>query len=250
MWDGLKQVFANPFVRGMSLLLLLGDGIGTVNYALVADYAKDHFTDAIARTRFFSGMDLSTNTLQIILQLTLTRWLLPRAGAGALIALWGVGVTIVLLLVFFAADPHAAVTGLGVAQVAEKVAGIPSGNVLLELIRSMAGFFLLMPWVALALVVSRALAYGLVGPARESLFSMVPRTLRYKGKNAVDTAVWRFGDLAVASIMDGLRGVGVGIAGFSLLAASWGAMATGIGWRLAETARRETSMPARQVGAT
>ncbi|GAB3349351.1 NTP/NDP exchange transporter [Lysobacter tyrosinilyticus] len=247
MWDGLKQVFANPFVRGMSLLLLLGDGIGTVNYALVADYAKDHFTDAIARTRFFSGMDLSTNTLQVILQLTLTRWLLPRAGAGALIALWGLGVTIVLLMVFFAADPHAAVTGFSAAQVAEKVANIPNG---LGLVRAMAEFFLLMPWVALALVVSRALAYGLVGPARESLFSMVPRTLRYKGKNAVDTAVWRFGDLTVASVMDGLRGVGVGIAGFSLLAASWGAMATAIGWRLAETARREDSMPAHQVGAT
>jgi AAA family ATP:ADP antiporter len=250
MWDGLKQVFANPFVRGMSLLLLLGDGIGTVNYALVADYAKEHFTDAIARTRFFGGMDLATNTLQVILQLTVTRWLLPRSGAGILIALWGLGVAVVLLLVFFAADPHAAVTGWTSTRVAETVAGISGSGLLMDLLRSMTGFFLLMPWVALALVVSRALAYGLVGPARESLFSMVPRSVRYKGKNAVDTAVWRFGDLTVASIMDGLRGFGVGIAGFSLLAASWGAVATAIGWRLADSARRENSMPAHQVGAT
>ena len=249
MWDGLRQVFANPFVRGMSLLLLLGDGIGTVNYALVADYAKDHFTDAVARTRFFGGMDLTTNTLQVILQLTLTRWLLPRAGAGVLIGLWGVGVTIVLLLVYFAADPHAAITGVSPAEAASRLAHFSGEGFLIDLVRSMAGFFLLMPWVALALVVSRALAYGLVGPARESLFSMVPRSVRYKGKNAVDTAVWRFGDLSVASIMDGLRGFGVGIAGFSLLAASWGALATAVGWRLADTARRENSLPAHQVGA-
>jgi AAA family ATP:ADP antiporter len=187
--------------------------------------------------------------LQVILQLTITRWLLPRSGAGLLIALWGIGVTIVLLLVFFAADPNGAVTGYTSAQVAERVAGITGNGLVADLIRSMTGFFLLMPWVALALVVSRALAYGLVGPARESLFSMVPRSVRYKGKNAVDTAVWRFGDLTVASIMDGLRGFGVGIAGFSLLAASWGAIATTIGWRLADTARRENSLPAHQVGA-
>lgn len=249
MWDGLKQVFANPFVRGMSLLLLLGDGIGTVNYALVADYAKDHFADAVARTRFFSGMDLTTNLLQVVLQVTVTRWLLPRSGAGVLIAAWGLGVVVVLLLVFFAADPYAAVTGLHAAQVAQSVAGMQGSGVLVDLARSMASFLLLMPWVALALVVSRALAYGLVGPARESLFSMVPRSVRYKGKNAVDTAVWRFGDLSVASIMDGLRGFGVGIAGFSLLAASWGAIAAAVGWRLADSARRENSLPAHQVGA-
>ncbi|WP_460714336.1 NTP/NDP exchange transporter [Lysobacter terrae] len=250
MWDGLKQVFANPFIRGMSLLLLLGDGIGTVNYALVADYAKDHFTDAVARTQFFSGMDLTTNILQVFLQIFVTSWLLPRKGAGLLIALWGTGVMVVLLLVFFAADPHAAVTGLDAGRVARTVADIPGNWFGTELVRSMVGFLLLMPWVAMALVVSRALAYGMVGPARESLFSMVPRSVRYKGKNAVDTAVWRFGDLTVASIMDGLRGFGVGVAGFSLLAASWGALATAVGWRLADTARRENSLPAHQVGAT
>ncbi|MFC5569769.1 NTP/NDP exchange transporter [Lysobacter yangpyeongensis] len=249
MWDGLKQVFANPFVRGMSLLLLLGDGIGTINYALVADYAKGHFADAVARTRFFGGMDLTTNTLQVVLQLTVTRWLLPRSGAGLLIALWGLGVMVVLLLVYFAADPYGAVSGITQAQAAASMAGVHGGSFVMDLVRSMYGFFLLMPWVALALVVSRALAYGLVGPARESLFSMVPRSVRYKGKNAVDTAVWRFGDLSVASIMDGLRGFGVGIAGFSLLAASWGALATAVGWRLADIARRENSLPAHQVGA-
>ena len=51
-------------------------------------------------------------------------------------------------------------------------------------------------------------------PARHSLFARVPRNLRYKGQNVVDTAVWRFGDLAIASSMNALRTVGVGIAGF------------------------------------
>ncbi|GAB3378096.1 NTP/NDP exchange transporter [Lysobacter fragariae] len=248
MWEGLKQVFANPFVRSMSLLLLLGDGIGTVNYALVADYARDAYVDAIARTRFFGGLDMATNLLQVALQLTLTRWLLPRYGAGALIATWGAGVMVVLGLAAFVADPHAAISGVPAARVAQLVGGIHGSGWLADLARSMTELVLVMPWVALALVVSRAMAYGLMGPARESLFSLVPRSLRYKGKNAVDTAVWRFGDLSVSSIMDGLRAMGAGVSGFALMAACSGAVASVVGWRLSRRARDDYAMPDYQVG--
>ena len=62
----------------MALLMLLGDGIGTLAYALVADYAKAHFHGAIARTAFYNELDLGTNLLGAALQLTLTRWLLVR----------------------------------------------------------------------------------------------------------------------------------------------------------------------------
>ena len=43
MLDGLKQIFTKPFMRSMAVLLLFGDGIGTVYYALVADYSGAHF---------------------------------------------------------------------------------------------------------------------------------------------------------------------------------------------------------------
>jgi hypothetical protein len=42
--------------------------------------------DAIARTLFAANIDLSTNILQIVVQVTLTRWLLRRRGAGPVIA--------------------------------------------------------------------------------------------------------------------------------------------------------------------
>ena len=50
MFDGLKQVFADPFMRSMALLMVLGDCIGTINYALVTDYSGAVFHDAVART--------------------------------------------------------------------------------------------------------------------------------------------------------------------------------------------------------
>jgi len=201
MFDGLRQVFANPFMRGMAALLLLADGIGTVNYALVTDYSYHAFADAVARTRFAADVDLATNVLTALVQLTLTRWLLPKHGAGPTILGWAVASLWMLLLVVLAPDPHAPV---------------------------LAG----MPMVALALIVSRGLAYGMAEPARHSLFAGVPRNVRYKGQNAVDTAVWRFGDVAIATGMNALRGVGATVAAFAGLSAAAAVAAGAIGWRL------------------
>ena len=75
-------------MRGMAVLLLLADGIGTVNYALVADYSGATFTDAVSRTRFAANVDLAANILTVVLQITLTRWLLPRKGPGLVITIW------------------------------------------------------------------------------------------------------------------------------------------------------------------
>ncbi|MFT3754593.1 MAG: MFS transporter [Pseudoxanthomonas sp.] len=207
MWDGLKQIFSNPFIRGMAILLLLADGIGTVNYALMIDYSGATFTDAAARTRFHADVDLACNLLTVIVQLGLTRWLLPRKGPGVLIMLWASISVAVLLVVVFAADPH-----------------VPLFN---------------LPWLVgpiaptvLALIVSRGLAYGMAEPARHSLYTRVPRNVRYKGQDAVDTAVWRFGDLVIATGMNGLKSLGVAVGGFAAISAGAAFCAAGIGWRL------------------
>jgi AAA family ATP:ADP antiporter len=202
MWDGLKQIFADPFMRGMAILLLLADGIGTVNYALVTDYSGATFADAVARTRFAANVDLAGNLLTMATQLFVTRWLLPRRGPVFVILVWALASVAVLMVVVFAPDPHAPL-----------LAGMPA--------------------VAIALIVSRGLAYGMAEPARHSLYTRVPRSVRYKGQNAVDTAVWRFGDVAIASGMNGLRTLGMATGGFASLSAVAAVAAAAIGWRLA-----------------
>ena len=84
----------------------------------------------------------------------------------------------------------------------------------------------------LALIISRGLAYGMAEPARHSLYTRVPRNVRYKGQDAVDTAVWRFGDMAIATGMNGLKSLGMSIGGFAGLSALAAFAAAGIGWRL------------------
>lgn len=207
MWDGLKQIFTDPFIRGMAILLLLADGIGTVNYALMIDYSGATFADAAARTRFHADVDLASNLLTVIVQIVLTRWLLPRSGPGVVITIWALVSIAVLLVVVFSADPHAPLFTLP---------------------------FLLGPVAptVLALIVSRGLAYGMAEPARHSLYTSVPRNVRYKGQDAVDTAVWRFGDLVIATSMNGLKAVGMTIGGFAGLSALAAFAAAGIGWRL------------------
>lgn len=196
LWAGIKQLWSRPFLRYMALLMLFGDGIGTLAYALVADYAKAHFADTLARTEFYNDLDLATNLVGAVLQLTLTRWLLVRHGAG-----WGLVLP----------------TLVNVALLAG-VAWLGGGSLLL------LGYSV--PALAVMLMITRGFAYGMTKPAVDALYTRVPRETRYKGKNFVETAVWRFGDVVVTSAVSGLRAVGMGVAGLALLGTGVAAMAT------------------------
>jgi ATP:ADP antiporter, AAA family len=189
LWAGIKELWSRPFLRYMALLMLFGDGIGTLAYALVADYAKAHFTDAVARTAFYSNLDLATNLFGAIMQLTLTRWLLIRHGAG-----WGLVLPALVNMVLLGA-----------------IALIGDGDL------SVLGYGL--PLLGVMLVITRGFAYGMTKPAVDALYTRVPRETRYKGKNFVETAVWRFGDLVVTSAVSGLRMLGWGIGGLALAGA-------------------------------
>ena len=196
LWAGVKELWTRPFLRYMALLMLFGDGIGTLAYALVADYAKANFIDAVARTAFYTNLDLATNLIGATLQLTVTRWLLIRHGAG-----WG------LLL------PALVNVGLLAA-----IAVLGGGHLLV--------FGVSVSLIAIMLGVTRGFAYGMTKPAIDALYTRVPRETRYKGKNFIETAVWRFGDLVVTTAVSGLGIIGLGVGGMALLGTSVAAMAT------------------------
>jgi AAA family ATP:ADP antiporter len=197
LWAGIRELWSRPFLRYMALLMLFGDGIGTLAYALVADYAKANFADAVARTAFYNNLDLATNLLGAALQLSVTPWLLVRRGAG-----WGLVLPALVNVALLGA-----------------VALIGSGSV------SFFGHSLPL-LLAVMLVITRGFAYGMTKPAVDALYTRVPREMRYKGKNFVETAVWRFGDLVVTSAVNGLRALGLGVSGLALAGAGVAALAT------------------------
>ena len=230
MFDGLKQVFATPFIRNMAILMVLGDAIGTIAYALVTDYSGATFHDAVARTRFAADVDLYTNVLQVVAQLTLTRWLLVRHGAGSVFAIRAMVGVAACAAMALATDPNVVVLG-------------PLSFSLGPLHLGLSG----LPWVAVMLVLTRSLAYGMDQPARETLFTLVPRDWRYKGKNAVDTAVWRAGDVLVATTLNGLRALGAGVGVFGWMGAAALALGGTIGWRLARDVESDSLRAQRQA---
>ncbi len=204
---GLRAVFTIPFVRDMALLMLLSDGVGTLAYAFVADFAKAHYADAALRTAFYGHLDLAVNLLQIILQLSLTRWMLVRLGyAAGLIVPAAVNVALLIAVFVF-------------------------GTIQFGLL----GFTVSM--VTLMLVVTRSFAYGVTKPAYDGLYTRVNREMRYKGKNFVDTAVWRFGDLGVTSGLNALRAASVDLGTIILMAAAAAGCAGWFGWRAARESR-------------
>jgi len=162
------------------------------------------------------------------MQVLITPWLLSRRGAAAVIGVWSVTTVCFLTLAAVVADAHAPLTQV-FPLYGQLVAALPQG------VSALIGP---LPAVAVALVVSRGLAYGMVGPARESMFASAARTLRYKGKNAVDTAAWRFGDVMVATAMVSLRSVGVGVGGLAAISAAVAAGAGVVGWNIARWVQR------------
>lgn len=208
MWDGLKQLISNPFVASMAIIMLLSDAIGTIAYALVVDYSGSAFPhQAIAQTRFAANIDLVSNFLQVMIQLTVTRWLLVRYGAGIVFLFCGFLVILACLM----------------------MAAVPAQN---------APIIGIMPPVAVLLIVTRALSHGMLVPARESLYTLVRRDVRYKGKNTVDTIVWRAGDIMSLLSLNGLRRLGITIVGFEILWAFLAGLAAWIGWNLAKKVSR------------
>jgi AAA family ATP:ADP antiporter len=220
LWAGARALWSQPFLRYMALLMLFGDGIGTLAYALVADYAKAHFTGEVARTQFYNDLDLATNLLGALLQLSVTRWLLVRHGAG-----WGlvvpalVNVVILVALVVVGASSSLILFGAGV------------------------------PLLAMMMVVTRGFAYGMTKPAVDALYTRVPRETRYKGKNFVETAVWRFGDLVITSGISGLGKLGVGVAGMALVGAGISSLAVWVAHKAGHAPDLSPEPPAPRGGA-
>jgi AAA family ATP:ADP antiporter len=165
------------------MLMVFGVGIGTLLYNEQAAIARRFFTDDAARTAFYANIDLAINGVAIVVQLFLTRWLLRRHG---------VGVTLMI--------PALAV-----------LAGIA--------ILAASPFPLL---VAVVQVLTRAGEFSLGKPARETIYTRVPREWRYKAKAVIDTVIYRGGDLTFAWVHKALSlfgshivflgGVGVALA--------------------------------------
>ncbi len=169
---GLRLVWQQPLLRALALLMFFGVGVGTLLYSEQAAIARRYFADEAARTAFYAGIDLAVNTLTLLVQVLVTRWLLQRHGIAP-----------ALLLPAFA---------------------ILLGYCLLALSP-------LPMLVAIVQVMTRAGEFALAKPARETLYTRVDRESRYKAKAFIDTVVYRGGDLSFVWLHKALAAFGSGV---------------------------------------
>ena len=196
---GLRLVAREPLLRAIAILVFFGVGVGTLLYNEQAAIARAYFTDAASRTAYYAGIDLAVNGLTLLVQLLLTRWLLTRHGIGPALL-------------------------------------IPAFAILIGFAALAASPFPLL--VAAVQVVTRASEFSLAKPARETVYTRVPREWRYKAGAAIDTVIYRGGDLTFVWLHKALSVLGSGAVFLTGMAVTAG-MVFGA-WRLV---REQSKLP-------
>jgi len=188
---GLQLIAREPLLRWLAVLVLFGVGVGTLLYNEQAAIARRLFTDPAASTAYYASIDLAVNALTLLVQMLFTRLLLSRFGIAPALLIPGVAIII----------------GYSILAVSP-----------------------LPMMVAIVQVVTRASEFSLAKPARETIYTRVGREWRYKAGAAIDTVVYRGGDLTFAWVHKLLSAFGSHVVfGAGLLVAC--AMTLGA-WRL------------------
>lgn len=195
--DGIRHMLSSPYLIGIALLVLFYTVTSTFLYFQQIDIVERVFgADRAARTRVFGMIDLAVNSVTLICQLFIT---------GRVMRWLGVGFGIAFL-------PLVTMVGFGILGTAPTLAVL-------------IGF----------LIIRRAGNYAIQRPAREALFTVLPRTDKYKAKNLADTFIYRLGDQTGAWAYSGMAffGMGVSALAFTMVPVSllWLALTLWLGRR-------------------
>jgi len=192
--DGIRHVLASRYLLGICAFMLLFTIGSTFLYNIQADIMSRTFVDPAERTSVFARINLAVNALTLLTQLFLTGRIMKR---------FGVGLTLAFL-------PLLSVAGFLVLGAAPVFAAF----VVFQVLR-------------------RAGNFALAVPAREVLYTVLPRRDKYKAKNFNDTFVYRAGDQVGAWSFAGFGALGLGTAAMAWsmvpLAAVWLGVALWLG---------------------
>ena len=203
-WEGFQAVFRSPYLLAICAYVLILAVMATLVYFTRLQMVAALGTNLDMRTATFARIDMITQAATLVLQAVVTGQLMKRVG---------VSVTLALLPI------TAALGFIGLAIIGSLAA----------LIAFEATF--------------RAVQRGIMRPARETLFTVIPRADRYKAKAFIDTFVYRSGDV-IGAQTEGLLGrLGMGLAALASfavpLAMVWMALGLWLGYAQRERAARE-----------
>jgi AAA family ATP:ADP antiporter len=177
-WDGVTHICKSPYLSGLFLFIFLYTFTSTWTYFQQSELTRSGFIDKAARTAFFAKLDLSVNTLTLVLQVFVT---------GRLMKFLGVTVTLLFM-------PVLSLFGFAAIALAP-----------------------VLPVLAAFQIARRASTFAFMRPAREVLFTVLRREDKYKAKSFIDTFGYRCGDQFGVSY-SGLKALGFGLSAISYIA--------------------------------
>lgn len=177
IWEGALHVFRSKYLLLICLLMLSHNLTSTFLYNGLAVLVDQNIVGFDDRTRFFSYVDLVVQVLAFLFQFLITS-----------------------RLVIYLGMPRTAILPPILLAAGFTLLGSSLGLVLFAAIQ----------------VAQRALNYGLLGPVKEMLFTVVDRETKYKSKNFIDTVVYRGSDVTASWLFKGMM-----IAGLSISQVAW-----------------------------
>jgi len=203
---GLSLIAREPLLRWMAAVVLLGVGVGTLLYNEQAAIVRRLYPDSRAATAYYANIDLAINALTLFVQVFVTRWLLSRYGIKPALLL----------------PPLAILLGYSVLAAAP-----------------------LPILVAIVQIITRSSEFCLNKPARETIYTQVAREWRYKAGAAIDTVVYRAGDLTFVWVHKVVSGFGS-----SAVFGAGIAIACGFGFSAYNLWREQRKLPAARSAET
>jgi AAA family ATP:ADP antiporter len=207
VFEGFPLLFKSAYLGGIGGWVFLLSFAGTMLYFVQAEVVAAYTADSGERTQIFATIATWVGILSLVMQITVTGRIIPAIGVGRAAAL--------LPLVFV----------IGFAALA-----------LSPVLLVVAGFQ----------AVQRAANFGIANLARESLWTVVNRSEKFKAKNIVDGTVFRGADAVNAQIFTLLfrvfaLSIPVIAAISAVIAAGWAALSLWLGRQQEARARDQGS---------
>ena len=211
-WEGLAAIVRSPYLLGIGGYIALIGISNTLIYFTQATIILESTDTFSERLRGFAQFDMLAETATLLTQVFLTTRIIKRLGVG-----W----TLAILPL---------ITAIGFAVLALwPVYGV----------------------MAIFQAVHRAGRHAVSRPARESLFSVLSASEKYKAKPVVDVFVYRAGDVAGVGMEATLRAMGASIGWLAAatvpLAAGWAVLSVALG---RTQARKAEQLAAAQAPST
>jgi AAA family ATP:ADP antiporter len=193
-WEGAQAVATSPYLLGIGGYIILLAISNTLIYFTQANVILDNTDTFSQRVGSFALFDMLAQIATLMTQIFITARLIRRLGVG-----WTLSI--------------------------------------LPLV-TVAGFAVLAVWpiygvMALFQALHRATRHAISRPARETLFSVVPPSEKYKAKPVVDVFLYRGGDVAGAGIDGALSAAGLALGWVAAatvpLAAMWTVLSVALG---------------------